>query len=91
MHSVKYSKAIFDAGVVRRYKGHRGRNGVEWFAYVLLGPIRLPLPQICEDYCLRFDIESTYSLMNQVCSRTSSRSPGMRLLFVGVALALVNS
>lgn len=28
--------------------------------------------------------------MNKVRARTSSRSPGLRLLFVGIALSLVN-
>jgi putative transposase len=91
MRSAKYGKATFPVGVVRKYsKGRYGRQGVEWFAYVLLGPIRSPLPQIYEDYRLRFGIESTYRLMNKVRARTSSRSPGLRLLLVGVALTLVN-
>jgi len=91
MCSAKYGKATFDVGVVRKYsKGRYGRQGAEWFAYVLLGPIRSPLPQVYEDYRLRFGIESTYRLMNRVRARTSSRSPGLRLLFVSIALTLVN-
>lgn len=92
MRSAKYgSEATFKVGVVRKYsKGRYGRHGVEWFAYVLLGPIPSSLPQIYQGYRLRFGIESTYRLMNQVRARTSSRSPGLRLLFVGVALTLVN-
>ena len=91
MRSAKYGEATFDVGVVRKYsKGRYGRHGVEWFAYVLLGPIRSPLHQIYEEYRLRFGIESTYRLMNKVRARTSSRSPGLRLLYVGVALTLVN-
>jgi hypothetical protein len=92
MRSTKYrSQATFKVGVVRKYcKGRYGRQGVKWFAYALLGPISLPLPQVYHDYRLRFGIESTYRLMNQVRARTSSRSPGLRLLFVGIALTLVN-
>jgi len=91
MRSSKYGEATFPIGVVPKYsKGRYGRHGVEWFAYVLLGPIRSPLSQIYEDYRLRFGIESSYRLMNKVRARTSSRSPGLRLLFVGVALTLVN-
>jgi hypothetical protein len=91
LRSTKYGEATFPVGVVRKYsKGRYGRHGVEWFAYVLLGPIRSPLPQIYEGYRLRFGIESTYRLMNKVRARTSSRSPGLRLLFVAVALTLVN-
>jgi putative transposase len=89
--SAQYGEATFDVGVVRKYsKGRYGRHGVEWFAYVLLGPIRSPLHQIYEEYRLRFGIESTYRLMNKVRARTSSRSPGLRLLFVGIALTLAN-
>lgn len=91
MRSAQYGEATFDVGVVRKYsKGRYGRHGVEWFAYVLLGPIRSPLHQIYEEYRLRFGIESTYRLMNKVRARTSSRSPGLRLLFVGIALTLIN-
>jgi putative transposase len=91
MRSHKYGEAIFEVGVVRKYsKGRYGRHGVEWFAYVLLGAIRLPLHQIYQEYRLRFGIESTYRLMNKVPARTTSRSPGLRLLYVGIALTLVN-
>jgi putative transposase len=91
MRSHKYGEASFDVGVVRKYsKGRYGRHGVEWFAYVLLGPIRLPLHQTYQEYRLRFGIESTYRLMNKVRARTTSRSPGLRLLYVGIALSLVN-
>jgi len=91
MRSAKYGEATFDVGVVRKYsKGRYGRHSVEWFAYVLLGPIQSPLHQIYEEYRRRFGIESTYRLMNKVRARTSSRSPGLRLLYAGVALTLVN-
>jgi len=91
MRSAKYGEATFTVGVVRKYsKGRYGRHGVEWLAYVLLGPIQSPLHQIYEEYRRRFGIEATYRLMNKVRARTSSRSPGLRLLYVGVALTLVN-
>lgn len=91
MRSPQYGEATFPVGVVRKYsKGRYGRHGIAWFAYVLLGPIQSPLHQIYEEYRRRFGIESTYRLMNQVRARTSSRSPGLRLLYVGVALTLVN-
>lgn len=91
MHSGKYGEATFLVGVARKYsKGRYGRRGTNWFVYVLLGHIKSPLHQIYEEYRLRFGIESTYRLMNKVRARTSSRSPGLRLLFVGIALSLVN-
>ena len=52
--------------------------------------MKSPLHQIYEEYRLRFGIESTYRLMNKVRARTSSRSPSLRLLFIGIALSLVN-
>jgi len=91
MCSRQHGKATFEIGVVRKYsKGRYGHHGVKWFAYVLLGPIGSPLSQIYQDYRQRFGIESTYRLMNKVRARTSSRSPGLRLLYVGIALCLVN-
>jgi putative transposase len=91
MRSPKYGEATYRIGLVCKYnKGRYNRNGIEWFAYVLLGNIRLPLLHIYEEYRLRFGIESTYRLMNKVRIRTSSRNPGLRLLFVGIALSLVN-
>ena len=91
MRSAQYGETTFDVGVVRKYsKGRYGRHGAKWFAYVLLGQIQSPLHQIYEEYRLRYGIESTYRLMNKARARTSSRSPGLRLLFVGIALILVN-
>jgi hypothetical protein len=91
MRSAQYGEATFEVGVVRKYsQGRYGRHGVEWFVYVLLGPIQPPLHQIYEEYRLRFGIESTYRLMNKVRARTSSRSPGLRLLFVSIGLTLAN-
>lgn len=91
MHSPQHGDVTFPVGVVRKYsRGRYDRHGVEWFAFVLLGPIQSPLHQIYEEYRYRFGIESTYRLMNRVRARTSSRSPGLRLLYVAVALILVN-
>jgi hypothetical protein len=41
-------------------------------------------------YRQRFGIETSYRQLNTVRARTSSRDPGLRLLLVGLALALVN-
>jgi len=91
MRSPKYGEATYRIGLVCKYnKGRYNRSGIEWFAYVLLGNIRSPLLHIYEEYRLRFGIESTYRLMNKVRIRTSSRNPGLRLLFFGIALSLVN-
>ena len=43
-----------------------------------------------QTYRRRFGIESSYRQLNQARIRTSSRSPLLRLLFVGLALVLRN-
>jgi putative transposase len=48
------------------------------------------LHQIYEEYRLRFGIESSYRLMNQIRARTNSRRPIYRLLLVGIAFVLQN-
>ncbi|MFQ5811720.1 MAG: ISH3 family transposase [Anaerolineae bacterium] len=91
MRSRQDGEASFAVGVVCKYsQGRYGRHGVDWFVYVVLGPIRTELHHIYEAYRRRFGIESTYRLMNRVRARTSSRSAGLRLVYVGVALSLAN-
>lgn len=46
--------------------------------------------QIREDYRRRFGIETRYRQMNQARIRTCTRNPLLRLLYVGIALILVN-
>jgi putative transposase len=48
------------------------------------------LTQICALYHERFGIESSYRQLNQARMRTSSRSPELRLLAVGIAFLLRN-
>ena len=77
--------------VVRYYKGHKHKHGRRWLVYALNGLPRGTDPRhIFQWYRRRFGIESTYRLMNRVRARTSSTSPVLRLLLVGLALILVN-
>ena len=46
--------------------------------------------RVFELYRQRFGIETSYRQMNQVRARTTSRSPVLRLLLVGLAFILVN-
>src|SRR5207244_13407579 len=46
--------------------------------------------RVRQTYRQRFGIESSYRQLNQARIRTSSRSPLLRLLFVGLALVLRN-
>lgn len=78
--------------VVRRYlKGRYAKHGVKWFAYAVTGlPHGTPPAQVFQWYRRRFGIETGYRQMNHLRARTTSRSPVLRLLLVGLAFILVN-
>jgi hypothetical protein len=67
----------------------RGRRLAVWL-YAVWGMPRRPVAWVRETYRRRFGIESSYRQLNQARIRTSSRSPLLRLLFVGLALVLRN-
>jgi len=80
-----------DVVLVRRYRaGRRGRHGVDWLVYAVYRIGRCEPHQIHALYSWRFGIESGYRQMHQVRARTTSRRPGLRLLFVGLALLILN-
>jgi IS4 transposase len=77
--------------VIRRYsKGRYGHHRSEWFVYAAWGMDSVPRPQIFELYRRRFGMESGYRQMHQIRARTTSASPTLRLLLVGVAFLLYN-
>ena len=80
------------AVVVRRYlKGRYAKHGVKWFAYAVAGlPRGTPPAQVFQWYRHRFGIETSYRQMNHVRARTTSRSPVLRLLLIGLAFILTN-
>jgi putative transposase len=80
------------AVVVKRYsKGRYKRKGARWFAYAVGRLSKSVEPhQVFEMYRQRFGIEASYRQMNQVRTRTASRNPVLRLLFVGLAFVLFN-
>lgn len=92
LHSPDHGAWTVKTVVVQRYlKGRYGKQGRKWFAYALTGLSRgTPPHQVFEWYRRRFGIESTYRQLNHVRARTTSRSPALRLLLVGLALILVN-
>jgi putative transposase len=64
MRSQKYGEATFGMGVVRKYsKGRYNHSGVEWFAYVLLGNIQVPLQHIYLDFV-------------KICAKTGDKCSG---------------
>ena len=78
--------------VVKKYsKGRYKRKGARWFAYAVGRLSKSVVPhQVFEMYRQRFGIEASYRQMNQVRTRTASRNPVLRLLFVGLAFVLFN-
>ena len=92
LHSPNDGPLTVKAVVVRRYlKGRYAKHGVKWFAYAVAGLPRGTLPaQVFQWYRHRFGIETSYRQMNHVRARTTSRSPVLRLLLVGLAFILTN-
>lgn len=89
--STLYPTVTFCVHVVCKYsKGRYKRQGLFRFAYVVTGDLKLHPAQVYREYRYRFGIETSYRLMNQVRARTTSRSPGLRLFFVGIALFMLN-
>ena len=76
--------------VVVRYQAGRkwGKHGCQYLIYAAIG--EFSLEEIADRYRGRFGIESSYRLLGQALARTSSRSPALRLLHVGVGMLLQN-
>ena len=90
MRSSKDGEVTFDVVVVQVYlKGKYGKHGRRWFAYAVFG-IKAEPKQVYEMYRLRFGVETSYRMMNQVRARTTSRKPSLRLLLVGIAFTILN-
>jgi hypothetical protein len=93
MRSADDGEATFPLAVACRYAaGRRGRRGIDYlpFALVGAGATRLGVRQAACEYRLRFGIESGYRQMNAVRAPTTSRDPALRLLLVAVAVLLTN-
>jgi DDE family transposase len=74
----------------RNYRGQWRRHGRQALIYAYWG-YRPPSPDsVFTTYRLRFGIESSYRQMHEARIRTSTRRPVLRLLYVGIALALRN-
>ena len=90
-HSVQYGTHVLPITVVCRYKkGRFGDHGVQRFAYVTLGQLKLSPRQVANEYRRRFGIETSYRLMNTLRARTTSTSAAWRLFLVALALLLLN-
>lgn len=74
----------------RTRTGRRVKKRDQVWLYALWGFRPSSVAWLRETYRKRFGIESSYRQLNQARIRTSSRSPLLRLLFVGLALVLRN-
>jgi putative transposase len=86
----KESEATFQVNVIAKYsKGKYKRNGIKHFAYAVYN-VDIPLKKTFNEYRKRFGIESSYRLMNQARTHTSTKKPELRLLYIGISLLLTN-
>jgi hypothetical protein len=74
----------------RNYRGQWDRHGRQALVYACWGAVGRSCTWVRETYRARFGIEASYRQMNQARGRTSTRRPELRLLYVGMALALRN-
>ena len=89
--SLLYGTHVLPITVVCRYKkGRFGDHGLQRFAYVTLGALKMTPHQIADEYRRRFGIETSYRLMNTMRARTTSTSAAWRLFLVALALLLLN-
>jgi IS4 transposase len=75
--------------VSTKYYTHKKKNCRKKLLYVIW-KVRLIPREIRETYRKRFGIETSYRQMNEARIKTCTRDPGLRLLFVGIALVLRN-
>jgi putative transposase len=72
----------------RNYRGHWKRHSRQVLVYAYWG-YRPPSPDsVFATYRLRFGIETSYRQMHEGRIRTTTRRPGVRLLYAGIALVL---
>ena len=72
------------------FAGKWGRHGRRTFVYAFWGFHPGSTRWVRETYRTRFAIETTYRQMNEARIRTCTRSPLLRLFFVGLAMILRN-
>jgi putative transposase len=89
-NAAKRAATVAVAVVCRNQGRKRGRPGRRAYAYACWGAGAHSCAWVAATYRLRFGIESSYRQMNQARIRTSTRRPGLRLLYAGLALVLRN-
>lgn len=90
MRSQEHGSVTFQVAVsAQNQNGRQGPSGRRLLCYAVAG-LDYSLTEIREIYRKRFGIESSYRQLNSARARTSSRSPLLRLFYVGVGLLLRN-
>lgn len=74
----------------RNWRGRRNRRGRQTLVYAFWGLTPKTTQWLYDTYRLRFGIETSYRQLNEARIKTTTRSPTLRLLFVGIALLLRN-
>jgi hypothetical protein len=86
----KVSTTVTICAASKKYLHEKtGKKRRKALLYAIRG-VRMTPPDIRENYRLRFGIESSYRQLNEARIKTTTRDPGLRLLFVGIALVLRN-
>jgi putative transposase len=71
-------------------KNKRGKKGVRWYAYVVIGK-SISLDRIKKNYRGRFGIETSYRIKNQARGWTTSTLPEMHTLYYAVSFIIQTS
>jgi putative transposase len=88
--SSKYGLASTALAIVRTYTGRRRKERkARWLAYIVVGQ-QLKPQDVHRHYRLRFGVETSYRVLNQIRPRTTSRNPAVRFLMVLVGVILAN-
>lgn len=74
----------------RNWRGRRNRRGRQTLVYAFWGLRPKTTHWVYQTYRLRFGIETSYRQLREARIKTTTRSPTLRLLFVGIALLLRN-
>ena len=88
--SPTYGSITVPVGVLHTQAKRRdGSRRIQWLSYVLLR-VKAALSWVRQHYRLRFGIESSYRLLEQVRVKTTSNNPALRFLCIGLALVWGN-
>lgn len=89
--SAKAGKFMATVAIVCKYsKDKYKRSGVRYFLYAVCGIGRIKAQKVFTKYRRRFAIESGYRQLHQVRIRTAMKNALVRMIFIGMAIIMVN-